>query len=47
MAVKKKKRAKTEGVFIECSRCGKSKALTSNFYKSDRPEYAETGYCDV
>lgn len=50
MAVSKKKKragAKTEGVFIECSRCGKAKALTSNFYKSDRPEYAETGYCDV
>lgn len=45
----KKKRAgtKTEGVFIECSRCGKPKSLTTNFYKSDRPEYAETGYCDV
>ena len=50
MAVSKKKKragAKTEGVFIECSRCGKAKALTSNFYKSDRPEYVETGYCDV
>ena len=50
MAAKKNKKragAKTEGVFIVCSRCGKPKSLTANFYKSDRPEYAETGYCDV
>lgn len=50
MAAKKSKKragAKTEGVFIVCSRCGKPKSLTANFYKSDRPEYAETGYCDV
>lgn len=50
MAVAKKKKragAKTEGVFIECKECGKPKSLVSNFYKSDRPEYEETGYCDV
>lgn len=49
MAGKKKNRAgaKTDGVFIECKECHKSKALSTNFYKSNRPEYAETGYCDV
>lgn len=48
-ANKKKKRAgsKTEGVFIECKECGKPKSLATNFYKSDRPEYEDTGYCDV
>lgn len=50
MAIAKKKKragAKTEGVFIECKECGKAKSLVTNFYKSDRPEYEETGYCDV
>ena len=48
MAIKKNRAgAKTDGVFVECKECHKSKALTTNFYKSDRPEYAETGYCDV
>ncbi len=50
MAVAKKKKragAKTDGVFIECKECGKAKSLVTNFYKSDRPEYEETGYCDV
>ena len=48
MAIKKNRAgAKTDGVFVECKECHKSKALTTNFYKSDRPEHAETGYCDV
>lgn len=47
---KKKKpstRSRTEGVFIECAECGKSKSLATNFFKSDRPEYADTGYCNI
>lgn len=48
MAIKKNRAgAKTDGVFVECKECHKSKALTTNFYKSDRPEYIETGYCDI
>lgn len=44
---KSRARVKTDGVFVECKHCHKSKALATNFYKSTRPEYAELGYCDV
>lgn len=47
---KKKKqsaRVRTEGVFIECAECGKSKSLSTHFFKSDRPEYADIGYCNI
>ena len=48
-ATKKKKKGngKTDGVKIECAVCGKQKALTNNFYKSERPDYEDTGYCNV
>lgn len=41
------KNGKTEGVRLVCKICGEQKSISQNFYKSDRPEYAETGYCDV
>ena len=48
-ATKKKKKGngKTDGVKVVCKMCGEAKALSTHFYKSDRPDYAETGYCDV
>ena len=42
-----KRRVKTEGIKLTCSVCGREKALGQNFYKSDRPEYTETGFCNV
>lgn len=44
---KKKPNGKTEGVKLVCKMCGEPKALSTHYYKSDRPDYAETGYCDV
>lgn len=48
-ATKKKKKGngKTDGVKVVCKMCGEAKALSTHFYKSNRPDYAETGYCDV
>lgn len=42
-----RRRVKTEGVKTICSICGNEKSLAQNFYKSDRPEYESTGFCDV
>lgn len=50
MAAAKKKRkpnGKTDGVRLVCKMCGESKSITAHFYKCDRPDYADTGYCDV
>ena len=40
---KKKPNGKTEGVKLVCKMCGEPKALSTHYYKSDRPDYAETG----
>lgn len=43
----KQSTSKTEGVKIVCKVCGNEKTLTTNFYKSSRPEYSEIGFCNV